>query len=146
VSTLRDKAVVAADATLSLQKAFQKSVPAAVIDGDTNWFNNPQYRVRSHKSTLVYISVLPAAGIDGDGAQMVSVSVVVSNKSSPTASHPHLWDAALAEVTAHHSVKLKGQEASIWALELDPKKCYHIVPHNHKRGVEGTLELLSIYN
>ncbi len=55
---------------------------------------------------------------------------------------PHLWEISQFDIEATDKtdtllVAVKGQEASIWNVALDPKYYYHIVPNTAKRGVIG---------
>ena len=33
--------------------------------------------------------------------------------------------------------RVKGQEVSLWELNIDPRHHYHVVPHTMRRGQEG---------
>jgi hypothetical protein len=51
-----------------------------------------------------------------------------------------LWDVTSFDVVAsdkaeHAPVRVKGQETSLWELQLDSKHYYHIVPNAMRRGV-----------
>lgn len=51
-----------------------------------------------------------------------------------------LWDITGFEVLAsdksdHAPVRVKGQETSLWELQLDSKHNYHIVPNAMRRGI-----------
>jgi hypothetical protein len=58
-TTIRDRDLVAKEAAASRVTAFQKATAAMVIDGDSSWFNNPQYRVTCETPTNIYISLVP---------------------------------------------------------------------------------------
>ena len=118
--------------------AFQRATAAVVIDSDASWFNNPQFMLQAHKSTLVYISVTPV----GDPLKLphVNVDIVSVPKSS---SLSHLWDfTGCEQVTIDEgecpNVRTKGQESAIWQLKLDARNKYFIVPFTVRRGTPGT--------
>jgi len=140
IATVRDRAIAAAEANESQIRASIKATAAVVLDGDCSWFNNPQFRITAHKPCSVYISVVPLSSEGTDGAQLVAIGVVASAK-VPNCPQ-HLWDAATSEVIAQDKVdgagRVRGQEASIWALEIDQRHYYHIVPHTLRRGQEGS--------
>jgi hypothetical protein len=120
-----------------------------VIDGDSSWFNNPQYRISCNQPTSVYISVIPLGnGDDGDKEQSImNISVLSSPKHmTSTLNVPtHLWEVTQFEVVAtdknesspRNDRELKGQETSIWQLHFDTKHYYHIVPNTPKKDREG---------
>lgn len=142
MTTIRDKATVATEAAQSRQNALQKSSVATVIDGDASWFNNPQYRVHAEvPGTQIYVSVLPASGEEVDSTHLVSLTMCSMGKTSVASTHPHLWDASTVDIIgtirADNSARLKGQEASLWNLEMDVKKYYHVVVHTTRRALEG---------
>ena len=95
----------------------------------------------SHKRTSLYVSVLSSAGLEGDGVHVLCITVVSTPKSSTIAAHPHLWDASAVEIVSTTKVegRVKGQEASLWALDIDPNHYYHVVVHTVRRGLEGML-------
>lgn len=120
-----------------------QSTAAAVVDGDPSWFNNPQYRVHCTKKTTLYVSVLSSSGLEGDGVHVICVTVVATPKSSAGGAHPHLWDTSTVETIAATKPegRAKGQEASLWSLELDTSHYYHVVVHTIRRGLEGTFAI-----
>lgn len=117
-----------------------QATAACVVDGDASWFNNPQYRVHTAKRCTLFVSVLSSAGLEGDGVHVLCITVVSTPKSSTTAAHPHLWDASAVELvaTTKPEGRIKGQEACLWSLEIDPSHYYHVVVHTVRRGLEGT--------
>ncbi len=119
---------------------FIQATAAVVMDGDTAWFNNPQYRLQTAKPCQLYISVLASSAVEGDVVHVISITVTSMPKTSPCASHPHLWDSSTVDIVAslRPDGRLKGQEASVWALNLDPANNYHVVVHTLRRGLEGT--------
>ncbi len=116
-----------------------------VIDGDASWFNNPQFRVQpTGKRGFLYVSVLSSSGLESDGVHVIAITVTSMPKSSTVACHPHLWDASTVEVVTatggsggKTETRVKGQEASVWALEVDTHHVYHVVVHTLRRGLEG---------
>jgi hypothetical protein len=138
VNTVREKAVVAKDAAASRVTSIQRSTAAAVIDGDPAWFNNPQYRIHCAKKTTMYVSVLSSSGLEGDGVHVICITVVATPKISGSM-HPHLWDASTVETIAATKPegRAKGQEASLWSVELDANHFYHVVVHTIRRGLEA---------
>jgi hypothetical protein len=110
-----------------------------VIDSDPSWFNNPQFLLQAHKSTLVYISVTPVG--DPSKLPLVNLDVV----SVPKTSHiTHVWDftgctAVPVEEGECPVIKSKGQETTIWQLKLDARNKYFVLPHTLRRGTPGEL-------
>jgi hypothetical protein len=141
--TVRDKAAVASEAQESRSLAAVKNTAAVVVDGDASWFNNPQLRIQATQRCVVYISLVPLSGADGpDGTPFACIAVAAQPKSSPAAPTPvHLWESATTEVVCTEKVdgagRVRGAEASIWALTLDSKHSYHVVPHTLRRAQEG---------
>jgi hypothetical protein len=95
--------------------------------------------------TTVYISVIPLGnGEEGDIDQaQMSVSVLKSPKSHSSSLHVpmHLWDISQFEIMAtdrfeHGPTPVKGQETSIWAIHIDNKHYFHVVPNTLRRGRE----------
>jgi hypothetical protein len=165
INTVREKSLVAKDAANSRVTSVQRvcisyfpgvelpvvigsiclfqSTAAAVVDGDPSWFNNPQYRVHCAKKTTLYVSVLSSSGLEGDGVHVICITIVKTAKTTGS-THPHLWDASTAEVVSATKTegRAKGQEASLWAVELEPTHYYHVVVHTIRRGLEGNIGLL----
>lgn len=156
VSTIRDKKLVVSEAASSREKASIKSTAAVVVDGDGSFFNNPQFRIYAPVPTptlgasspspskpLVYISLVPLSTDGADGAQLVNLAVTMQPKNHPSGPPPaHLWETATLDIVAVDAPnpfgKIKGAEVSIWALQLDPRYIYHVVPHAVRRGQEGS--------
>lgn len=97
-------------------------------------------------SVMAYISIIPLGnGDDGDAEQaQMAVTILSSPKTSPSSLHVpiHLWDVSQFEVVAvdkfeNGPILARGQETSIWAIELDSHHYYHIVPNTSRRGREG---------
>lgn len=121
------------------------------MDGDCSWFNNPQFRVRSLAPTTIYVSIVPLRGanieskestIDVNSAPVGCITVV----SYPiTTASPHLWDATACEVCATEFVngtgRIKGQESSIWKLNVLPSLNYQVVPSTLRRSTPGAFIL-----
>jgi len=145
-TTIRDRDLVAKEAAASRVTAFQKATAAMVIDGDSSWFNNPQYRVTCETPTNIYISLVPIYSNE-DNQQMFSLNVTSIPR--PSTFPSHLWDYSITDIVekdkSDSGGKVKGQEASIWNFELKPERFYHIVPHTMKRGHEGKF-CLRIYS
>ena len=143
LQTVRDKDVVMKEASASRLNASLKSTAAVVVDGDSSWFNNPQFRISSAVPNTIYVSVIPLGnGEEGDvdHAQM-SVSLLSSSKHSTSSlTVPmHLWDISQFDTVATDRAEfgptpVKGQETSIWSVTIDPKHFYHIVPNSIRRG------------
>ena len=145
VQYVKPREMVAAAAAESRTHAALKSTAAVVVDGDSSWFNNPQFRVQTQSSmhkAVVYISLVPLSMEGPEGQQVVSLSVTKSqDKTRDEAVTAHLWDGAVTEVIAQDSSqqhKVRGQEVSIWALHLDPKHVYHVVAETMRLGQEGS--------
>lgn len=146
LNTLRDRDVVLKEAHQSKVHALQKATAAAVIDGDSSWFNNPQYRIHATSNATVYFSIIPLGnGEDGDAEQaQMSVTVLSSAKHSASSLHVplHLWEVSQFEVVGtdkfeNGPIIARGQETSIWQVEVDHRHYYHIVPNTPRRGKEG---------
>lgn len=128
-----------------------KSIAAEVIDGDSSWFNNPQFRVRTSVPTSIYVSIVPLRGLDQEkdisselSAPVACLSIVSYAK---TTSNPHIWDASACEVCSTEFIngtgRVKGQETSIWQQLLHPTLYYQIVPNTLRRGISGEALLTS---
>ncbi len=124
---------------------MEQATAAVVIDGDASWFNNPQYRLSCSAPSTIYISVIPLGnGEDGDIDQaQMSVSILKSSRNHSSSLHVpiHMWDLSQFEVIAtdryeHGPTPVKGQETSIWAVPLDTKHFFHVVPNPLRRGRE----------
>lgn len=119
-----------------------------IADGDSSWFNNPQYRLSCALATRVTISLIPVSlGEEGGGdadalaasSSLPLVQLTVAELPKGTAQDaPFLGDCLLAQVVAtdrgEQVFRQKGQEASIWDLRLAPAKTYFIVPNTARRG------------
>ena len=142
---IKDKASVAAAAAESRVHSALKSTAAVVVDGDSSWFNNPQFRIQTAEKAVVYISLVPLTMEGPDGQQVVSLSVTATPKAGGVTTG-RLWEGAVTEVIAQDSQgKVRGQEVSIWALHLDPKYVYHVVAETLRLGQEGSF-LARIYS
>jgi hypothetical protein len=145
LSTLRDMSTVLQEAVQSKSHALRKSTAATVMDGDSSWFNNPQYRISCSVPTTVFVSVVPlgageAVEHEHDQASNMFVTLTSSVK-GPTVPMA-LWEVTDFEVLATDRsneavVRNKGQETCIWGAKLDPRKYHHIVANTIRRGVEG---------
>lgn len=154
LNTIRDKDKVVKDAAVSALNASNKSTAAVVIDGDTSWFCNPQYRITCTQPTSLYVSVLPKGNVDGDSKDQNSKNLNVTFATSirtPT-SPMQIWDVdkltyvSSDKLPAHSSfLKEKGQEASLWNLECDAGNYYHVIPNTVKKGAECSY-LLRIFS
>eukprot|EP01034_Spumella_vulgaris_P022861 gene22861-29038_t len=149
LTTIRDRDTVMRDAAVSKSHAAQKATAAVVIDGDSSWFNNPQYRLNCISGpTTVYVSVVPVdSSEEGDHHHHHqqhdfgnTMFVTVTSSSRAPDKPLFLWDVTSFDVVAsdkaeHAPVRVKGQETSLWELQLDSKHYYHIVPNAMRRGV-----------
>lgn len=122
-----------------------QSVAAEVIDGDSSWFNNPQFRVRASVPTSICASIVPLRGLEQDkdvssevSAPVACLSIVSYAKST---SNPHVWDASACDLCSTEFIngtgRVKGQETSIWHQQLQPSHFYQIVPNTLRRGISG---------
>lgn len=120
-----------------------------MVDGDSSWFNNPQYRLQCiNGPATVYVSVVPVdSGDDGESSSHHSdhhgnmMFVTVTTQPKLIGQPLPLWEVTMFDVLAsdkvdYHPVRVKGQETSLWELKLDPKHYYHIVPNTIRRGTE----------
>eukprot|EP01041_Mallomonas_annulata_P009253 gene9253-19209_t len=141
MNTIRDKDDAYKSALESYSQARINATPASAVDGDTAWFNNPQYKIIVPKHTTIYISIIPY-GNETENSPVVAVDVVSLIRPS---AQPHLWDCSYTEPVANEKIfcagRLKGQEASVWNVQLQPKTVYYIVPHTMRRGIAGNFIL-----
>lgn len=146
LNTVRDSVAVVKEAHASRQLAIQKATAAVVIDGDPGWFTNPQYRIQCHTPATIYVSIVPISGGEDEQEQIASnifVSVAKSGKHINTPAT--LWEVSNFEVCANDKseagsggpIRSKGQETSIWGLNIDPKHYYHIVANTARRNIDG---------
>jgi len=142
--TVRDKDVASKAAIESLEMANKSATAALALDGDTAWFTNPQYKVLTTKPTSLFISILPY-GNEADNSPVVAVDVVSLPKICTSTTSRHVWDCTYVEQVATERVflmgRIKGQEASIWNVMLEPKNPYFIVPHTMRKGIQGNFIL-----
>jgi hypothetical protein len=146
LATIRDREVVLKESHQSKVTALQKATAAHVIDGDPSWFNNPQYRIYSKSNATIYVSVIPLGnGEEGDAEQaQMSITMVSSPMHSSSSLHVpvHIWEVSQFEVVGtdkfeHGPILSRGQETSIWNVEIDTRHYYHIIPNTIRRGKEG---------
>lgn len=122
-----------------------------IVDGDSSWFNNPQYKINCSSNTRVTISLIPVSlGEDTGGAgdvdalaasasslPMVQLTVAELPKGT-SQDAPFIGDALLCGVVAtdrgEHVFRQRGAEASIWNLRLTANKNYFIIPSTARRG------------
>jgi hypothetical protein len=125
---------------------YPKATAAIVCDSDCSWFNNPQYRLTVNKPTTIFVSVTPF-GSETDASPVVALEIVSSTKHS--SNQKHLWDCAVVDVVASEKIystgRVKGQEASIWNVVLQPRVAYHIVPHTMRRSIAGELWSIELF-
>ena len=136
--TIQDKAAAVRQAAEARTASAVKSTAAYSIDADASWFNNPQARIYSKVHTTCCVSVVPIVG-EGDAAPVPSITIAATPL---TANQSHIWDAATCKVTATDKTSrglslVKGQEATIWRLDLDPEMAYHIIPSCNSRRSYG---------
>lgn len=143
--TIKEKEEVLAAANTSRLQALQKSTAAVVVDGDPSWFINPQYRISCTASTTIYVSCIPlGSGEEGVDVDQFSMYLTVCRSPKHTSTSlvmpAHLWEVSQFEIEATDRVEngpihIKGQETSIWAINIDQKAYYHIVPNTSKRNM-----------
>lgn len=143
--TVRDKESVVKDAIESFAEAPRKATAAIILDSDSSWFNNPQYRISVTKPTKIFLSVTPF-GSESENAPIVAVDIVTtSSELRQSARLGYMWDVAMTELVASEKVygtgRVKGQEASIWDVLLLPSKAYYIIPHTMRRGISANFIL-----
>jgi len=62
MQSVREGRLVAKEAHESKLVANNKNTCAVVVDGDSTWFNNPQFRITTlgghgHKAPIVYVNI-----------------------------------------------------------------------------------------
>ena len=141
INLVREKIDILKDAQASLVMAQNKATPAVVIDGELSWFNNPQYRVQVVKPSKLYVSILPTSGSEDNKTHTMTLTVTSMPVDSSIATQKHLFESTSVEIVAvvklDSNPRIKGQESSIWNIETDPSKIYHVVAHTHRPGLEG---------
>lgn len=136
LQTIKDEKEVKLLAKESHDHALQKATAEVIVDGDVMWFNNPQYNITCNIPTLVYISLMPIGQTDNDSAPIAYINVI---KTSRSILEPHIIDSASFQKVEKEGYidgigKSRGQEVSIFAMQLDPRCCYHLIPNTHKRN------------
>lgn len=137
--TIRDKHQVVRQANESRSNALNKNTCAVVVDGDSSFFNNPQFRVTCSKPTRVYVSLVPlsAEALDSASHNALTITAMPVAAGTPL----RVWDIGTAEIVATDKVesggRVRGQEVSVWNFSLDSRNYYHIIPHTMRRGQEG---------
>ncbi len=146
-STVLDKHTVVKQAAESRSYALNKNTCAVVIDGDSSFFNNPQFRVSCHKNTRVYVSLAPLSAETLEGGSHNSLTITSMPKQAGTPLR--VWDLGTAEIVASDKVerggRVRGQEVSVWNLNMNTHNFYHIIPHTMKKGQEGSF-LVRMYS
>lgn len=159
LTTIRDKDVVLKEAGKSRVQAAQKATAAVVLDGDPAWFNNPQFRLHfpapviststngraaqgGSGTATVYISAVPMGTGEEDFDQAPNVYLTVASTVKGPSQPEHLWevshfDLMASDRTEGAPVRVKGQETSIWGIEMDYRRTYHIVVNTARRGLEA---------
>ena len=144
--SVRDKNIVKREAHRSRTDSINENSCAVVLDGDSHWFNNPQFRVSTQNDsarhpTTLYVSLVPVSTDAAvEGVQMTSITVATMPKGVDTPAR--IWDIGTCDVVATDKIdaagRQKGQEVSVWALKLDADKVYYIVPSTLRPGQEGS--------
>eukprot|EP01035_Chromulina_nebulosa_P020461 gene20461-26549_t len=140
---IRDKNSAITAYNDSKKFAFDNASAVTIVDGDSSWFNNPQIRIYCNKATKLFVSTLPLSGDKDGGGLALGVDVIEVNKAvdGSRVNQLHIWDGTLANIIASDKVdssgRAKGQEASIWSLDISAHHYYNIIPHTMKRGQEG---------
>jgi hypothetical protein len=138
LSTVQDKHATIKQANEARVASSMNSTAAYSIDADASWFNNPQTRIFAKEKATVSISVVPITG-DGEAAPTPSINVAVT---ADTANQSHIWDFATAKIISNAELSrglplAKGQESSIWHLDMEPDMIYHIIPSCAKKTSYG---------
>lgn len=138
LSTVQHQEKAISQAAASRQESSIRATPQYCIDSDASWFNNPQCRISCEIKSKAFISIVPFSS-EGDFAPIPNITIVATPK---RANSSHVWDFSVSKIIATDkhvsaSTKLKGQEASLWGLEMDPKLNYHIIPACSKKSSYG---------
>ena len=139
-STVLDKHVVVKQAAESRSYALNKNTCAIVIDGDSSFFNNPQFRVSCNKSTRIYVSLVPSSAdaLDGNSHNCLTITSTPKQAGTPL----RVWDLGTTDIVATDKIesggRVRGQEVSVWNLHINSHNYYHIIPHTMKKGQEGS--------
>jgi hypothetical protein len=137
--TVREKHLVVKQANESRTIALNKNTCAVVVDGDSSFFNNPQFRITCNKPTRIYVSLVPLSAESLDGASHNAITITSMPRAPGTPLR--VWDLGTAEIVATDKVetggRIRGQEVSVWNFHLDPRNYYHIIPHTMRKGQEG---------
>lgn len=121
---------------------MNKNQCAVAVDGDASFFNNPQFRVSTtSRSAKVYCSLVPLSIDAVEGAPMNSITITCTPKGPGTPLR--VWDIGTCDIIANDTPtegigRMRGQEVSIWSLDINNKNYYHIIPHTMRKGQEGS--------
>jgi hypothetical protein len=121
---------------------MNKNQCAVAVDGDASFFNNPQFRVSTtSKTAKIFISLVPLSIDAVEGAPMNSITITSTPK-GPGAPL-RVWDVGTCDIIANDVPtegigRVRGQEVSVWNLEINNKNFYHIIPHTMRKGQEGS--------
>lgn len=146
LTTIRDSAIALEDAMKAKKDSFQKAYFANVIDGDTSWFNNPQYRIQSDYNDIIIFISCSSLSVDKDGGHIpTGLDIITTPRidkygNDISAQYPIIWDGVTANIIANEKIsnmKCKGNESSIWSLNLNKQYTYHIIPHTLRRRLDG---------
>lgn len=120
-----------------------------IIDGDSSWFNNPQYRIScGNTPARITLSLIPVSlgeeaeesGQGGSSLPLVQLTVAELPRGAASQEHeaPFIGDSLLCNVVATDKAegvfRQKGLEASIWNLRLAANKHYFVIPSTSRRG------------
>lgn len=80
--------------------------------------------------------MIPLLHVDENDAEHIYMTLTSMPK---TLSQPsQLWEVTNFDVivtdSSQNLTKVKGQEISIWGIQIDPKHVYHIIPNSVRRG------------
>jgi hypothetical protein len=81
------------------------------------------------------------SGVDDEQTHLMSLKVTATAKTSNSqfATFKRVWDPCLVENVTQSKSSVKGNEVSIWDIEINSSKIYNIVPSCIRSGVEGKL-------
>jgi hypothetical protein len=119
-----------------------------VIDGDTSWFTNPQYKIKCNAPSTVYISLMPINNnnidINQDASTVSTLPQVamtlVENANFITERQESIGDSYLCNIVGSEKIdgvlRSKGQEVNMWNVHLQPNVEYFLIPNTTKKGIK----------
>ena len=121
---------------------------AVTVDGNSSWFNNPQYQLSSDEPCSVYISLMQEDRRTTNRLKdNIGIGFEVVRMKAPGNENARAWAAGRSDLvfdSAASPVNCGGaprREVCGSNIYLAPGYVYNVVPHTSSQGVEGSFVL-----